>query len=83
MIIFSQIHEIVYHGNGGYDWHTVYNMPLWLRKFTFEKIKEFNEKQQEEIEKRQQKSSLDSSSKNEIARPNIKPDYSFKASPQK
>jgi hypothetical protein len=83
MIIFSQIHEIVYHGNGGYDWHTVYNMPLWLRKFTFEKIKEFNEKQQEEIEKRQQKSSLDSSSKNEIARPNIKPDYSFKTSPQK
>ena len=58
-------------------------MPLWLRKFTFEKIKEFNEKQQEEIEKRQQKNTLDSSSKNEIARPNIKPDYSFKASPQK
>jgi hypothetical protein len=83
MIIFSQIHEIVYHGNGGYDWLTVYNMPLWLRKFTFEKIKEFNEKQQEEIEKRQQKNTLDSSSKNEIARPNIKPDYSFKASPQK
>ena len=83
MIIFSQIHEIVYHGNGGYDWHTVYNMPLWLRKFTFEKIKEFNEKQQEEIEKRQQKNTPTSSSKNEIARPNIKPDYSFKASPQK
>jgi hypothetical protein len=83
MIIFSQIHEIVYHGNGGYDWLTVYNMPLWLRKFTFEKIKEFNAKQQEEIEKRQQKNTLDSSSKNEIAKPNIKPDYSFKASPQK
>ena len=83
MIIFSQIHEIVYHGNGGYDWETVYNMPLWLRKFTFEKIKEFNEKQQEEIEKRQQKNTLDSSSKNQIAKPNIKPDYSFKASPQK
>ena len=58
-------------------------MPLWLRKFTFEKIKEFNAKQQEEIEKRQQKNTLDSSSKNEIAKPNIKPDYSFKASPQK
>jgi hypothetical protein len=79
MIIFSQIHEIVYHGNGGYDWHTVYNMPLWLRKFTFEKIKEFNEKQQEEIEKRQQKNTSSNSSKSEIARPNIKSDYSYKA----
>lgn len=79
MIIFSQIHEIVYHGNGGYDWETIYNMPLWLRKFTFEKIKEFNEKQQEEIEKRQQKNTLHSTPKNELARPNIKPDYSYKA----
>ena len=23
--IFSQIHEIVFHGKGGYDWETVYN----------------------------------------------------------
>jgi hypothetical protein len=79
MIIFSQIHEIVYHGNGGYNWETIYNMPLWLRKFTFEKIKEFNEKQQEELEKSRQKNTLHNSSKNEVARPNIKSDYSFKA----
>lgn len=79
MIIFTQIHEIVYHGNGGYDWETIYNMPLWLRKFTFEKIKEFNEKQQEEIEKRQQKNSTKTSPNNQISKPNINPDYSFKA----
>jgi len=36
--IFTQIHEIVFHGKGGYDWHTVYNMPIWLRRFTFNKI---------------------------------------------
>ena len=41
MIVFSQIHEIVFNGKGGYDWHTVYNMPIWLRKFTFEKLKEY------------------------------------------
>jgi hypothetical protein len=29
--LFSQIHQIVFYGNGGYDWHTVYNMPIWLR----------------------------------------------------
>ena len=36
--LFSQIHDIVFHGGGGYDWHTVYEMPIWLRKFTHKKI---------------------------------------------
>ncbi len=39
--LFSEIHEIVFHGNGGYDWHTIYNMPIWLRKFTFNKLKDY------------------------------------------
>lgn len=39
--VFSQIHEIVFHGKGGYDWHTIYNMPVWLRRFTFNKIQTF------------------------------------------
>jgi predicted double-glycine peptidase len=43
--MFSSIHEIVFHGNGGYDWNTVYNMPIWLRKFTFNKIKKYFEEQ--------------------------------------
>ena len=43
--LFTQIHEIVFHGGGGYDWHTVYEMPIWLRNFTFKKIQEhFQEK---------------------------------------
>jgi len=45
---FSQIHEIVFHGKGGYDWETIYNMPIWLRKFTFNRIKEFYESQNKE-----------------------------------
>lgn len=47
--VFKQIHEIVFHGNGGYDWYTVYNMPLWLRKFTFNEIKNYHEKQSEAV----------------------------------
>jgi hypothetical protein len=39
--LFEKIHEIVFFGKGGYDWNTVYNMPIWLRNFTFKKIKEF------------------------------------------
>ena len=41
------MHEIIFHGNGGYDWHTIYNMPIWLRNFTFKKIEEYYKKQDE------------------------------------
>jgi hypothetical protein len=51
--LFTQIHEIVFHGQGGYSWEEVYNMPIWLRKFTFNKIKEHydnqNKKQNEDL----------------------------------
>ena len=29
---------MVFHGKGGYGWHDIYNMPTWLRKFTFKEI---------------------------------------------
>lgn len=48
--LFTQIHEICFHGQGGYDWNTVYNMPIWLRKFTFNKLQEHYTKQSEQIE---------------------------------
>jgi len=48
--IFTQIHQIVFHGKGGYDWHTVYNMPIWLRRFTFSEIEKFYNKEQESTE---------------------------------
>lgn len=49
--MFSQIHEIVFHGKGGYDYDTVYNFPIWLRNFTFRKIQDHYEKEQEEYDK--------------------------------
>jgi hypothetical protein len=54
--IFTQIHEIVFHGNGGYDWDTIYNMPRWLRLFTFSKIKEYYEQEKQAIESSSKKS---------------------------
>jgi hypothetical protein len=39
--VFNQIHEIVFHGKGGYDYDTIYNMPIWLRNYTFNKIKDW------------------------------------------
>jgi len=47
----------VFHGNGGYDWHTVYNMPIWLRNFTFKKMKEHYDKEAADMKKAQGKSS--------------------------
>jgi|TARA_R110000823_G_scaffold267811_3_gene387805 hypothetical protein len=41
MNLFKQIHEILFHGKGGYDYNTIYHMPIWLRKFTFKEIQEF------------------------------------------
>ena len=49
MNLFSEIHEIVFHGQGGYDYSTVYNIPLWLRKFTFGKIQDYYTKQNEQV----------------------------------
>ena len=49
--MFTEIHEIVFHGNGGYDWETIYNMPIWLRKFTFNKIKQYFDEQNEARDK--------------------------------
>ncbi len=48
--LFSQINEIVFHGKGGYTFSDVYNMPTWLRKFTYHEIKEFYEKKNSENE---------------------------------
>ena len=49
--LFKQIHEIVFHGQGGYDFMTVYNMPIWLRSFTFRSIQEYYKEQKKEQDK--------------------------------
>tara|TARA_Y100001972_G_scaffold20767_1_gene24492 strand:+ start:1891 stop:2175 length:285 start_codon:yes stop_codon:yes gene_type:complete len=74
--LFSQIHEIVFHGKGGYDWHTLYNMPIWLRNFTFKKIEEYYKKEKEAHNK--QTNTLQN--KSEIHRPNINPSNVYNSS---
>ena len=60
--LFTQIHGIVFHGKGGYDYDTVYNLPIWLRRFTFQNINEFYEKEKAEMEKASGKSKLSNDS---------------------
>ena len=75
--MFSQIHEIVFNSNGGYDWNTVYHMPIWLRTFTFNKLKEFYDKEQEIAD--QQNNQLSNKSGKEIARPDIPQSSTYNA----
>lgn len=55
--LFKQIHEIVFHGKGGFDWYTVYNMPIWLRKFTFNQMQNFYKEEEEAIKNKGKKGS--------------------------
>ena len=52
--IFDQIDDIVTYGNG-YDYATVYEMPVWLRRYTFNRIKERLEKDKETTEQQLEK----------------------------
>lgn len=71
--LFKQIHQIVFHGNGGYSWPDIYNMPIWLRRYTFEEIKEYNAVIQENANKSTEK-------KLPPQGPDIQPSFSSKRS---
>ena len=75
-IIFDQVHDLVFHGGGGFQYYDVYNMPIWLRSFHIQKISEHNKKQNEEIEKRKKGTTPNKN----VMGPNINPSstYNFK-----
>lgn len=76
--IFTQVHEIVFHGKGGYSWSEVYNMPIWLRKFTFQSIQDYYNKRKEAEEAAYNKST--NTQTLSPKGPDIQPSYSTKAS---
>mgnify|MGYP003133203901 FL=1 len=69
-LLYTEIHDLVFHGGGGFIHSEVYNMPIWLRRYHIDRINEFNKKQQEEIEKAQGRSNIGDG---EISRPNVNP----------
>lgn len=72
----------MFFGKGGYDWDTVYNMPIWLRRFTFNSMDEYYKKEQEEYNKIKGQSELVTANKplSKPAIPNTKPTYTSKVS---
>ncbi len=49
--LFSHIHQIIFHSKGGYDFGTIYNLPIWLRKFIFNEINNYYKEEAKAIEK--------------------------------
>lgn len=76
--VFNQIHEIVFNGNGGYNWTIVYNMPIWLRIFTYNKIKEHYENKNNQNDVVQE--SINTLKSAGTAKPITPPSYITKAS---
>ena len=64
------MHDLVFHGGGGFQYTEVYNMPIWLRTFHINKISEFNKRQNDKMEKAQRGSTPN---KNQVQGPNINP----------
>lgn len=65
----TEVHDLVYHGNGGFIYSEVYNMPIQTRKFHIRKINEHIERQNKEYESATK--GTQTSSPNKVARPNI------------
>jgi len=47
-VFMTEIFELVYHGNGGFSWNDVWDMPIPHRKFSLKKINEFLKKVEEQ-----------------------------------
>jgi|TARA_B110000908_G_C9919121_1_gene298840 hypothetical protein len=73
--MFNQIHDLIFHGGGGFIHSEVYNMPVWMRNYHIDRINQHNKKQQEEYDKANGQEELNENSK--IQRPNISPSSTF------
>ena len=69
--MFIQIHDLTYHGNGGFTFFEVYNMPIWLRKFNISRINEHLKKEEEAVQKARGESNI--GDKDSPLGPNISP----------
>jgi hypothetical protein len=64
----AEVHDLIYHGRGGFPYDTVYNMPIVYRRYHIQKIQEYLDKKAEAEEKAQQNSTT---SKPSVSKPNI------------
>lgn len=53
----NEVHDLVYHGGGGFIYSEVWNMPVMTRRYHIRKINEFIEKKNENEEQAMNKNS--------------------------
>jgi len=71
--LFSQLHDIVFHGKGGYSFGEIYEFPIWLRRYVHRSMIEFYENENKQAQKSQGQQSLLQDGKIKA------PDYTSKA----
>lgn len=49
--VYQEIHDLVYHGNGGFIYSEVYQMPIHIRRYHIRKIDTLHKQQKEDMEK--------------------------------
>lgn len=53
MQVYNEVHDLAYHGGGGFSYSEVYSMPIYLRRYSIRRINEHIGKQKEAQEKAQ------------------------------
>ena len=71
--LFNQLHDIVFHGKGGYIFSEIYEFPIWLRRFVHRSMIEFYENENKQAQKSSGQQSILDNGKIKA------PDYSTKA----
>jgi hypothetical protein len=49
--VYNEVHDLVYHGGGGYSYSEVYNMPIYLRRYSITRINNYLKDKKEAEEK--------------------------------
>ncbi len=73
-VVHQQIHDLVYHGGGGFKHSEVYNMPIWMRQYHLKSIKDHLEEMHDKREKMKRNFK---GTQNKITGPNINPSSTY------
>lgn len=70
----NEVHDLTYHGGGGFIYSDVWNMPIMTRRYHIQKINDFLQKKVEAEEKAMNSSSGKVNSKTMMSKPSV-PDF--------
>lgn len=60
--VYQEVHDLVYHGQGGFIYSEVYNMPIHIRRFHIKKVNDLHEERNKAEESAMEKARQGNSS---------------------